>query len=83
MSTCQGLFYAFRFGNRVHFTFVFLRFLRRCFLEDFLLFFFFFAQLYDIKHSYLKQIICTSLYGFKYSYLITIIIWFQVIISIL
>ena len=39
---------------------------------------FFCTQLYDIKYSYLIQIICTQLYGFKYSYQIQIILWFQV-----
>ena len=32
-----------------------------------------FAQLYDIKYSYLIQIICTQFYVIKYSYLIQII----------
>ena len=36
----------------------------------------------EMLHSYLIQIIWTQLYGFKYSYLILMIIWFQVIISI-
>ena len=42
-------------------------------------------QLFDIKYSYLIQIIWTQLHGFKYFYLILIIhtvIWIQVIISI-
>ena len=42
----------------------------------------FFAQLNDIQYFYLIQIICTQLYGFKYSDLILIITWFQIIISI-
>ena len=37
---------------------------------------------YDVKFSFLKQIIRIQLYGFKYFYLILIIIWFQVIIFI-
>ena len=37
---------------------------------------------FEIKYSYLTQIICTELDGFKYSSLILIIIWFQVVISI-
>ena len=32
--------------------------------------FFFCTQLYDIKHSYLTEIICKQLYTFKYSYII-------------
>ena len=36
------------------------------------------SLLYDIKNSYLIEIIDPRLYGFKYSYLI--IIWFEVII---
>ena len=44
--------------------------------------FVFCTEKYDIKYSYLIQIICTQLYGFWYSYLKLIIIWFQVIISI-
>ena len=43
----------------------------------------YFAQLYDIKYSYQTQIVSTQLYAFMYSYLILIIIWFQVIISVL
>ena len=41
-----------------------------------------FTSLYDIKQFYLLQIICTQLYGFKYSYQILIIMRFQVIIFI-
>ena len=44
----------------------------------------FYRFLFDIKiFFYLIQTICTHLYGFKFSYLILIIIWFQVIIWLL
>ena len=42
----------------------------------------FFGTLSDIKYSYQFQIICTKLYGFKYSFIMLIIIWFQNMISV-
>ena len=41
-----------------------------------------FTRSYDIKYFYMIQVICTQSYSFKYSNLISIIIKFQVIISI-
>ena len=48
----------------------YLNFLFSCFLRDFC------TWLY-MKYSYLIQIICMHLYGFKYSYQMLIIKWFQ------
>ena len=45
----------------------YLHFLCSCFLRVFG------TEFYNIKYSYLTQIICTQLYYFKYSYLILII----------
>ena len=62
MSTRRGLFYAY-----VHYD---------VYIYIFVLFpkIFFCSQLYPINCYYLIQIISTQLFGFKYSYLIQIII---------
>ena len=70
MSICIELFYAKTLGNRVHCTLIFPFFVS-LFLEFVCCFFF--AQLYAIKYFNLIQIICTQLFGFKYSYEILII----------
>ena len=55
MPTRSRLFSALRLENSVRCTFIYTLFCR------------FFAQLYNIKYSYLILLICTQLYGFKYS----------------
>ena len=74
MSTSLELFYVKRLGNCVHCTFIFAFFVE-LFLKSF------YTQSCEIKCFNLIQILCTRLYDFKRSYLLQIIIWFQVIIS--
>ena len=72
----QGLFYAERLGNRIYCTEYYLFFFLYFVFQSF-----FCAYLYNISDNSLKQIIRTHLHSFKYSYLIPIIIRFQVILS--
>ena len=58
MSTHPKLFYAKKLNNQIYIFWAIVS------LE------YFFTQLYDIKYSYLIQIILPQFYGFKYSYLI-------------
>ena len=63
MSIFLGLYFVLTLGNRIHFIFIFT--LLKLFFKRF------------FKYSNLIGIIGTQLYGFKYSYLILIIVYFR------